>query len=160
MKHRNDVFYYRQLVAKLKESQDGCWIWTKAKNKDGYGATCYKGKQIGVHVLMLQLLGVYSKNLVVDHVCKNRLCCNPKHLRMVTARENILKNSNGPAAKNKIKTHCKWGHPFSGENLSLTAKGVRRCKACGRAKAAKRRAKQGKSIFQLDPSLQQIQLFS
>jgi hypothetical protein len=29
-----------------------------------------------------------------------------------------------------LLTHCKWGHPYSGDNLLINAKGRRVCRAC------------------------------
>ena len=37
------------------------------------------------------------------------------------------------AAKQKAKTHCKRGHPLSGDNLYLPPSGLRTCRACKRA---------------------------
>jgi hypothetical protein len=32
--------------------------------------------------------------------------------------------------KSDLKTHCKYGHPYSGENLYLTSEGRRQCREC------------------------------
>jgi hypothetical protein len=40
------------------------------------------------------------------------------------------------------KTHCKWGHPFFGENLYIKGDGERVCKACRRT-ATKKHKKTG-----------------
>jgi len=29
-----------------------------------------------------------------------------------------------------MKTHCKYGHPLSGDNLYVSPKGIRNCRAC------------------------------
>ena len=36
-------------------------------------------------------------------------------------------------APRPIKTHCPHGHPYSGENVFTTLRGVRRCRTCARA---------------------------
>lgn len=40
---------------------------------------------------------------------------------------------------NASKTHCKWNHPFSGENLGVRGGKYRYCKTCHREKMARRR---------------------
>jgi CelD/BcsL family acetyltransferase involved in cellulose biosynthesis len=54
---------------------------------------------------------------------------------LVTKRENSIFNSNSVSAKNAAKTHCKYGHPLSGDNLrTWTPRGKsnvrRKCRAC------------------------------
>lgn len=34
-----------------------------------------------------------------------------------------------------VKTHCPYGHPYSGDNLRIDVKGGRLCKACARVKS-------------------------
>jgi hypothetical protein len=42
--------------------------------------------------------------------------------------------------RQKAKTHCQNGHPYSEENTSVTPQGWRRCRACHAAKERARRA--------------------
>ncbi len=37
------------------------------------------------------MIGQIGQGLVLDHLCKNRRCCNPEHLEPVTIRENTLR---------------------------------------------------------------------
>lgn len=39
--------------------------------------------------------------------------------------------------KNKDKTHCPKGHPYSGDNLYVTSEGGRKCKQCKKDAAMK-----------------------
>lgn len=57
--------------------------------------------------------------LVIDHLCKCRICVNPKHLRVTTQKINSTENSNSPMAVHARKTHCKQGHPLSPENIAI-----------------------------------------
>lgn len=91
----------------------------------GYGRVKIAQKSYGAHRIAYMLFnGPIKGNLQVDHICRNRACINPKHLRLVTQKENLLAGE-GFAAKNKAKTLCKRGHKLPDSN------GTRRiCKAC------------------------------
>src|SRR5262249_3330074 len=39
----------------------------------------------------------------------------------------------GKASHRTLKTHCRHGHPFSGDNLKITKAGLRICKVCAAA---------------------------
>ena len=63
-----------------------CWEWKGSMSFDGYGVSESKR----VHRLIYQLyFGEISKGFVVNHLCENRSCCNPNHLKAVTVKENI-----------------------------------------------------------------------
>ena len=81
-----------------------------------------------------ELVGPIPEGLQLDHLCRNRSCVNPDHLEPVTCRENLRRGETLNAA-NLAKTHCPAGHPYAGENLSITAKGFRECIECGRTRS-------------------------
>lgn len=114
----------------------GCWNWVAARNRDGYGNFCYHSTQVSSHIFIMKFTGRYEEGLLVDHVCRNRACCNPDHLRMVTARTNVVENNSSPAYLNANKTFCNYGHPFNGENTgwstSISGNPRRVCLACKR----------------------------
>lgn len=78
-----------------------------------------------------QMNGPIPAGLVIDHLCRNTLCINPTHLEAVTNKENILRGYSEPA-QNKRKTHCKWGHSLTPDNLINKTRGGRICKICNR----------------------------
>jgi len=114
-----------------------CWSFTGAKVK-GYGKFStwdkVKNKNYLAHRVSFSIFnGELIEGLVVDHVCRNRSCVSPEHLRQVTVEENVFENSDTLTLKNRDKTHCSRGHEFSGHNLLLIGyKGRkhRRCRAC------------------------------
>lgn len=66
-----------------------CWIWTGECKDKGYGDISLNGKHYFVHRVMYAIhYGVDPGNFMVDHTCNTRACCNPKHLELVTPKEN------------------------------------------------------------------------
>jgi hypothetical protein len=67
-----------------------------------------------------------------------RRCVNfIEHLEAVTHAENTRRS---PTPQ---KTHCKHGHPLSGENLHVQSNGERECLACRRLRSEAKRRRQG-----------------
>jgi hypothetical protein len=119
-----------------------CWVWTRALT-NGYGHIQERGtrRNVPAHRLSYELHGgTLVDELEIDHLCRNRACVNPAHLEQVTNTVNVLRGE-GPAAQNARKTHCKYGHPFAGENLRLTPDGKRQCRTCLRARQRARYAR-------------------
>lgn len=113
----------------------GCWIYTGALTKKGYGQITSGTKREGnyknyrAHKLSYEyFVSPIPENLVLDHKCRVRSCVNPDHLEIVTQKVNIHRGE-GTAGKNIRKTHCIRGHEFTLENTQVESKG-RHCKAC------------------------------
>ena len=72
------------------EPMSGCWLWTGHIDRFGYGAFWVNGKVGKAHrVAWVLKNGTIGKGLEVDHVCHNRSCVNPDHLRLATHTENM-----------------------------------------------------------------------
>lgn len=100
-------------------------------NKHGYGKVRVGGGKIArAHRVAYECAkGPIPDGLVIDHLCRNKACCNPDHLEAVTQRENTLRGM-GPSANAAKLTHCKRGHPFDSANTSINTRGHRVCRAC------------------------------
>lgn len=110
----------KHIEAKIQpEPNSGCWLWLGAlrDSHDGYGCAGWRTKTWRTHKLVYTILcGEVPDGKVVDHTCRNRICCNPDHLEAVTQKVNVHRGE-GIAAKNLLKTHCRQGHPYEGDNL-------------------------------------------
>ena len=75
--------------ARVDASGD-CWVWTGAKNRQGYGSQRLDGKRPGAHRVVYEaLVGPIPEGLELDHLCRNPSCVNPDHLEPVTHQENM-----------------------------------------------------------------------
>lgn len=121
----------------------GCWLWQGSMQSNGYGRLPARPRPIAAHRLAWTLFrGDIPDGLAVDHLCRNRQCANPFHLRLVTPTVNALENSDSVCAINAKKTHCKRGHPFDDQNTYWIATGGRACKTCMAANVRSYRARQ------------------
>lgn len=101
---------------------NGCWIWLKGKNQNGYGVVSYNGQIFGAHALAYIFeKGPIPEGLEIDHLCRNPSCVNPKHLEAVTHAVNV---------ERATRLHCCNGHLMTVENRLETAKGSRACRTC------------------------------
>jgi len=113
------------------EKTETCWNWCGSTNKvTGYGQIQINGRPELVHAVSYKLAGkIIPEGLELDHICRNRVCVNPKHLQPVTHRDNVLRGINICATKAKV-THCPQGHPYDLFNTYHRPDGGRDCKIC------------------------------
>lgn len=108
--------------------------------KNGYGQIGVAGTVYAAHRYAYQeLVGPIPDGLDLDHLCRNRACTNPDHLEPVTRKENINRSAKNGGAQNKVKTHCPYGHEYSGKNLYIHPTGRRCCRECARIRAMEKR---------------------
>jgi len=134
--------FERRVMSKVIIDANGCWVWHGSRMRNGYGQISVGGKRIATHkYVYLAKRGPYDQALDLDHLCRNRACCNPDHLEPVTRSENLRRGNVGTWAKavNGSKTHCPKGHPLSGENLYIHPTGRRCCRKCAAIRSASRR---------------------
>lgn len=105
------------------EDKGPCWIWQGPPKADGYGQFWRNGTVKYAHRVALDLLGiVIPEGMDADHMCRNRICVSPHHLRAVTERINAIENNDSPFAKYARRTTCKYGHDITSPgNVALMA---------------------------------------
>lgn len=123
-----------RVMNRVKVADNGCWEWTGPPRRDGYAELDVNCVRWLLHrYVYTQLKGPIPEGLVIDHLCRNRKCCNPEHLEAVPQRVNVIRGNLALAAKIKAakRTHCPQGHPYDEENTYKDAYG-RHCRICGR----------------------------
>lgn len=108
-----------------------CWVSDYSVGSHGYAQVGWyvRGQQtmtLAHRVAYLAVNGPIPNDLTVDHICHNRRCINPGHLRLLS---NV---DNGRGNGQPDKTHCPSGHAYAGPNLYTDPKGHRRCRECAR----------------------------
>lgn len=120
-----------RILDKCIENHVGCWEFAGATSQ-GYGAVNVAGRMVRAHRYTYEFFRAeIPEGLYVDHLCSNRLCCNPWHLEPVTPRVNSQRaHSSG---------HCHRGHALTPENTYHPPSGIGQgvCRICIRRRSAK-----------------------
>lgn len=83
-----------RVATKVVRDDDGCWIWTAARDSSGYGLCWHAARYKLAHRVVYELLvGAIEPGLQLDHLCRVRECVNPEHLEPVTPRENVRRSA-------------------------------------------------------------------
>lgn len=141
-----------RFMARTTVQSTGCLLIDGVKDKDGYARFWVNeiSKGLRAHrVAYLHRHGSIPVGMVIDHLCRERSCVNPDHLDAVPQVVNYARGNRPRSSPLFVaKSHCKRGHPRSGDNLGgPTPSGQFYCKAClaernavNNAKRATRRA--------------------
>ena len=124
--------YVDRVLAKVKVHPLGCWEYTGKLKRDGYAAVWTGSASMQVHrAVYFDFVGPVPDGLVLDHLCMNKRCVNPAHLEPVTTAENTRRAAAAGLMKQQPASHCKRGHPLSGDNLYVRPRGYpRECRIC------------------------------
>jgi hypothetical protein len=102
---------FPRVMTRYEVADDGCWNTTYSLGSHGYGQV---GWQDGPNIRMtvvhrvswIARNGPIPDGMTVDHICKNKKCINPDHLRLLTRSENARRG----ADKDFPLGQCSRGH--------------------------------------------------
>lgn len=128
-----------ELESRIVVDESGCWLWTGALRKDGYGQielprdgdgkrTCWLAHRLVAHLLGFAL----GENMHHRETCPKR-CVNPEHLTPLTVAEH---------AAGHVDEFCGRGHPMADARVVTRPDGstTRQCRVCQQIREKKRRA--------------------
>lgn len=85
----NPQYDQRLIVDNVTFIWEGCWLWNKGTCSEGYGRFRYNGEIYRAHrYSYLCFIGDVPTGYLVRHICHNKRCCNPMHLRLGTDYDN------------------------------------------------------------------------
>lgn len=109
--------------------------------RNGYGQLVVGGVHWAAHrYAYTHLVGPIEEGRDLDHLCRNRRCCNPAHLEPVGRGEN-LRRSPLVGRYNLAKKECPEGHAYDEANTYVHPSGSRHCRTCTNERARRKRGK-------------------
>jgi hypothetical protein len=120
----------------------GCWLWTAAKDGQGYGNfKVWTHRSVLAHRWFYQeMRGTLPDDLVLHHLCGVRACVNPDHLVPLTVAGHARFD------RRVMSPTCQKGHPRTPATVyrSPTTR-KRECRVCNReaVRRYKARKRQG-----------------
>lgn len=121
--------YYSQVT---KLGPDDCRPWTGSCREKYYGKIAIGGRRCPATWIALLLSGRPrpSDTHLACHTCDNPCCVNPTHLWWGSKSDNAVDSAKKQRHVQTSKTHCRHGHPLSGDNLKISNRGWRICVTC------------------------------
>jgi len=122
-----------RIASRIEITDSGCWEPSFSRDTSGYAQVSFmSGMELVHRITFTAFHGYIPSRLQIDHLCRNRACCNPAHLEAVSPRDNSLRGDT-IIARNAAVTHCPKGHKYGPENSfpsDLKRGKQRRCRAC------------------------------
>ena len=108
----------------LDDKPSPCFEWNGSDSGTGrgggYGRMSLNGQTVAVHLVVYShFYGYIPGKKQIDHLCNNRLCCNPAHLEMVSH----LLNQKRRATRAKDKPAIGIGPEPDGHGRQIAAHG-------------------------------------
>lgn len=125
---------WQRIERKVRVSPSGCWEYTGHITPGGYGSFRWIDTYATHRAAYWYHVGDIPDGTEIDHLCRNRACCNPDHLEAVVHQENVRRGLRG------AMTDCARGHQLTEENTYTQSNGSRECRICRRER--KRRYRQ------------------
>lgn len=104
----------RAYATKYTVDGAGCWVSTYAPGPNGYISATWRadGRSTGTgahRAAWTYWHGQIPDGMTVDHLCKQRVCVNPEHLRLLSNSENARRQY----GRDWPLGECRRGHPDS-----------------------------------------------
>ena len=97
------------------DKTDGCWLWRGRVVNSGYGQASVDGvKWLAHRYSYTASVGRIDKGAVIDHLCRNKLCVRPDHLRQARHVDNVRSqglrsnNTSGVRGVSWDRTRGRW----------------------------------------------------
>ena len=76
-----DQDFVGRFWSRVAVAEAGCWLWTRGKDRHGYGAISYRRKMLKAHRVAWELsFGKVPDGAMVCHRCDTPACARPSHL--------------------------------------------------------------------------------
>lgn len=136
---KNQTIINRFLDKVCKNGIDGCWNFVSSISHTGSGRFFMNGKCRDAYRVSYELfIGEIPKGHELHHICENRLCVNPDHLKVLTRKDHLKCSPTQIAYMNAHKTHCPQGHEYTEDNLVpylFKLNGKRSCLICAKKRS-------------------------
>lgn len=122
----------KRLMSRVSVTPSGCWQWTGATTKHGYGRMSWRNHVHRTHRLAAHLwlqLNLDDPDSKVCHTCDNPPCLNPGHLYIGDQASNVQDMvQRGRASQGATPWEfCNKGHEMTPENRYPYRRGCRAC---------------------------------